>query len=403
LPENNTSIPLSKSGKIFNPKSYTGGNTAELYRGGKDLFLKLTAMIDAAKETIHFQSYILDDDETGRTVCDALKRAAQRGVKVFMILDAWGSRTLSDEFINSLAESGITFRWFGKLITKRGFHIGRRMHHKIVVCDSYASLIGGLNFANRYHGNDGKPPWLDFAVYSEGNISILLEHVCQLFWKRNLLRKPPLFTKKKTDTGPGEKNSILMRVRENDWLMRRLQVIASYRKAVSASKETLTIFGAYFQPGFRFLYRLRKAAQRGVKIRIVVPAMSDSKLGNTARHYIYSFMLRNNISIYEYKRTMLHAKVCVTDNIWSAIGSYDLNNLSAYSNVEANVEILDRSFSESFRRQLDDIIEKDCEQITLESYEKKLTFRNRVRYWVAYHTVRLMFRISILLASKTEE
>ena len=194
-----------------------------------------------------------------------------------------------------------------------------------------------------------------------------------------------------------------MRVRENDWMMRKLQVKASYRKAVAASKESLTIFGAYFQPGFRFLYRLQKAAKRGVKIKLVVPAKSDSEIGNTARHYIYSFLLRNNIALYEYTRTMLHAKVCVADNIWSAIGSYDLNNLSAYSNVEANVEILDRKFAVHFQHELDTVIEKDCEQITLEKYQKNLTLINKFRYWISYHTIRFMFRISVLLASKTEE
>ena len=395
---------MSSSGKIFSPKSYTGGNTAELIPGGKYFFGKLTDVIDSAQSTIHFQNYILDDDETGRKVCDALGRAAQRGVKVFLMLDAWGSRALSSEFVEALKESGVTFRWFGKLITRRGFHIGRRMHHKIVVCDSYSSLLGGMNIADRYHGNDSSPPWLDYAVYSEGNISILLEHICQKFWKRNPLKKRYHFVKKKIDIHKAaENNSVLMRVRENDWMLRRFQIAASYKKAVSASRESLTIFGAYFQPGFRFLYRLRKAAKRGVKIRIVVPAKSDSKIGNTARHYIYSFMLRNNIGLFEYKRTMLHAKVCVADNIWSAVGSYDLNNLSAYSNVEANIEILDRKFAEHLLTEMNTVINNDCEQITMETYRKKLTLMNRFRYWVAYHTVRLMFRVSILLASRAEE
>ncbi|MBK5285330.1 MAG: hypothetical protein JJE25_07985, partial [Bacteroidia bacterium] len=303
-----------------------------------------------------------------------------------------------------LQDSGINYRWFGKLITPRGFHIGRRMHHKIVVCDSHASLVGGINIANRYRGDDRQLPWLDYAVYSEGNISVLLEHVCQQFWKHNPLKKRFSFVKRKInvhDSSAG--NSNLMRVRENDWILRRFQIMASYRKAIAGSKDSLTIFGAYFLPGFRFLYRLRKAAQRGVKIRIVVPAHSDSAIGNTARHYIYSFLLKNNIALYEYTRTMLHAKVCVADNIWSAIGSYDLNNLSAYSNIEANVEILDSKFAIQFQSEMNSIIEKDCKQITLDSYQKQLTSISKLRHWGAYYTIRLIFRISVLLASKTEE
>ncbi|MBK5286660.1 MAG: cardiolipin synthase, partial [Bacteroidia bacterium] len=98
---------MSNARKIFSPKSYVVGNTAELIRGGKYFFLKLILVIDSAQSTIHFQNYILDDDETGRSVCDALKRAAKRGVNVFLMLDAWGSRALDENFISSLQDSGI--------------------------------------------------------------------------------------------------------------------------------------------------------------------------------------------------------------------------------------------------------------------------------------------------------
>src|ERR1041385_2450873 len=137
-------------GNLFNPNSYLGGNHARLVHSGNEFFETLVEMIDAATSVVHFQNYIMDDDETGRMVCDALKRAARRGVKVFLMLDAWGSRGLDDTFIDSLKESGIRFRWFGRLVTKHGLHIGRRMHHKIVGCDSHVSLVGGLNIENRY-------------------------------------------------------------------------------------------------------------------------------------------------------------------------------------------------------------------------------------------------------------
>src|SRR5829696_7481522 len=208
-------------GNVFNPHGYLSGNHAQLVHSGKDFFETLVRIIDAATSVIHFQSYILDNDETGKPVIEALQNAARRGVKVFLMLDAWGSRTLDDTFIESLKESGINFRWFGKLVTKHGLHIGRRMHHKIVVCDSHVSLVGGLNIANRYHGSDLFLPWLDFAVYAEGNISIALERICQKFWKWNPLKKRFQFSRKKIHAA--EKNMpVLMRVRENDWVMRKL-------------------------------------------------------------------------------------------------------------------------------------------------------------------------------------
>lgn len=389
-------------GNVFNPHSYLGGNHTRLVHSGNEFFETLVRMIDAATSVIQFQNYILDDDETGKQVSEALKRAAQRGVKVFLMLDAWGSRGLDDTFIVSLKESGIHFRWFGKLVTRHGFHIGRRMHHKIVVCDSHASLVGGLNIANRYHGNDLRPPWLDFGVYAEGNIAIVLERICQKFWKRNPLKKRIVFAKKKIH--PAEKNlPVLMRVRENDWVMRKLQVAASYKKVARLAKEELVIFSAYFLPGFRFLMRLKKAAARGVKVKIVVPASSDTTLGIKASRWIYDYLLRNKIEIYEYTRTMLHAKVCAADNQWAAIGSYDLNNLSRYSNIETDVEILDRNFASNFQKELNAIIAQQCERVVADSYMKKLTWIGRLSNWLSYQLVRFIFRLSIFLASKAEE
>ena len=389
-------------GNIFNPQGYLSGNHARLVHSGTDFFDTLVSIIDDATDVIHFHSYILDDDETGRRVIRALKHAANRGVKVFLMLDAWGSRQLDDRFINSLKESGVYFRWFGKLVTSRGFHISRRMHHKIVVCDSRIALVGGLNIANRYNSLRHRHPWLDFAVHAEGNIAIALERICQKFWKRNPLKKRYNFVKKKIHLS--EKNlPVLMRVRENDWVMRKLQVAASYKKVVAAAKEEIVILSAYFLPGFRFLLRMRKAAARGVKVKIVVPAHSDTALGVKASHYIFSSMLRHKIEIYEYTRTMLHAKVCAVDNAWAAIGSYDLNNLSRYSNIEANVEILDTDFASRFQGELNTIIKEHCRQINPDSFQKKLTLLKRFDNWLAYQLLRFLFRLSLFLASKVEE
>jgi cardiolipin synthase len=389
-------------GNIFNPHSYLSGNHVKLVHSGNNFFETLVRMIDAAESVIHFQNYIMDDDATGKQVGDALKRAAQRGVNVFLMLDAWGSRGLDDTLIESLKESGINFRWFGKLVTRHGLHIGRRMHHKIVVCDSHASLVGGVNIANRYHGNNLYPPWLDFGVYAEGNISIILERICQKFWQQNPLKKRIVFAKKKIH--PLEENlPVMMRVRENDWVMRKLQVAASYKKVARLAKEELIIFSAYFLPGFRFLMRLKKAAARGVKVKIVIPATSDTTLGIKASHWIYDYLLRNNIEVYEYTRTMLHAKVCAADNQWATIGSYDLNNLSRYSNIETNVEILDQNFASTFQAELNVIIAQYCERVVPDSYKKKLTWLGRFSNWLSYQLVRVIFRLSIFLSSKAEE
>ena len=99
----------------------------------------------------NLQIYIFEDDETGVEVATALMKAAQRGVKVYLLLDGYASQYLPDEFIVQLKEGGVQFRWFEPLFRSRHFYFGRRLHHKLIVVDTVHSLVGGVNISNRYN------------------------------------------------------------------------------------------------------------------------------------------------------------------------------------------------------------------------------------------------------------
>ena len=122
-----------KSQLITLSSGYSSNNTIELISGGAAYFEILERLIDQAKESIHLQIYIYEADETGARVTAALMRAAQRGVKVFLLLDGYASRSLPQEMIIAIRKSGIYFRWFEPLFKSSRFYVGRRMHHKIFV------------------------------------------------------------------------------------------------------------------------------------------------------------------------------------------------------------------------------------------------------------------------------
>src|SRR5262249_11928229 len=142
---------------------------------------------------IHLQVYILDDDETGQLVTNALIAAARRGVKVYVMVDGYASQGLPHEFVQTIKDSGIHFRFFSPLLKSKYFYFGRRMHHKIVVVDNECALTGGLNISNRYNDMPDQTAWLDFALYVEGTIAKDLCVLCWKSWKSfpTHMHKPP--------------------------------------------------------------------------------------------------------------------------------------------------------------------------------------------------------------------
>jgi cardiolipin synthase len=154
--------------------AYTLYNKAELVRGGRSYFSILHDMIDNARKSIQLQVYIFEEDDTGKAVASRLIKAAKRGIKVQVLLDGYASKGLSKGFKNSMRESGIRMRFFEPIFKGGNYYFGRRLHHKIVVCDGIVSLVGGINISDRYNDKPGTPAWLDWAIKVEGEASFEL-------------------------------------------------------------------------------------------------------------------------------------------------------------------------------------------------------------------------------------
>jgi cardiolipin synthase A/B len=145
-------MPLTmKSKKEQILPDYSINNKVQLVRGGKPYFELLLNLINNAAESIHLQTYIFDDDETGMLVADALKAAVRRNVSVYLLADGYASQVMSARFINELKAAGINFRFFEPFFKSRQFYFGRRLHHKIFVADARFALAGGINITNRYN------------------------------------------------------------------------------------------------------------------------------------------------------------------------------------------------------------------------------------------------------------
>ncbi len=369
-------------------RGFTENNSAELIKGGKDYFERVIKLIQGAKDTIHLQTYIFDDDETGTLVADALKEAASRKVKVYLLVDGYASQGLSKPFILELKDAGIQFRFFQPLLRSKYFYFGRRLHHKVMVIDTYDAIVGGINVANHYNDLEGEPAWLDFAVHVRGEVA---QELCVLCWKswKNFpahMGLTPCETKKMHLKLPATE-LIRVRIRRNDWVRRKNQITGTYSQLFLNAKKEVTILCSYFLPGRKIRRHILAATRRGVKIRLILAGLSDVKTAKNAERYIYAWLLRHKIKIYEYKKTILHGKMAIGDGEWMTIGSYNVNNLSAYASIELNLDLYNPSFATTAEEKLNKIIEKDCIHITAKKLEKSSNIFTRFKNWVSYHLI----------------
>jgi cardiolipin synthase A/B len=371
---------------------YSSKNKVKLIRGGRVYFELLVQLINRAEESIHLQTYIFDDDETGTLVANSLKDAAKRNVQVYLLPDGYASQTMSAYFIDELIESGIHFRFFEPLFKSRNFYCGRRLHHKVFVADSKFALVGGINIANRYNDMPGYRSWLDFALYTEGEIARDLCILCWKTWNG--------FPAKMGITSCEEKEFLVdfpkavqckLRMRRNDWVRSKNEISSTYTEMIRTARSHITIVCSYFLPGNILRNLLGDAIKRGVKVRVIIAGPSDIMLAKQAERWMYDWLLRNGIELYEYQPTILHAKIAVCDSEWLTIGSYNLNDISAYASIELNLDVCDSRFACEVEGILSEIALKDCIAITKDIYLKTNNIIKQFIQWGSYKIFRIVF------------
>ena len=379
---------------IHNPKSLDVNATRStpeqlrLIKGGKEYFDLLKELIEKAKESIYFQTYIFDEDETGTEVADALKAAARRDVTVSLLVDGYASKDLSTSFVKGLVEAGIKFEMFDPLLKSKYFYLGRRLHHKVVTIDSKFSLVGGINVSNRYNDFPDQPAWLDWAIYAKSEISEELAKICESRMQPMSIER--LVRKRRKAILKNQIGSVKVNV--NDWVRGKREITKSYMEMFGKARDRITILSAYFLPNDQFRKKLRAAARRGVKVQVILAGTSDIKVAKYAERYMYRWLLNNGIEIFEYERSVLHGKMATCDGEWITVGSYNINTISAYASIELNLAINDSVFTKRAEKQLNAIMLKDCVKITSENL-KAYGCVTKTNQRAAYYLYRVLFFI----------
>jgi cardiolipin synthase len=157
------------------------------------------------------------------------------------------------------------------------------------------------------------------------------------------------------------------------------------------AKSHIILLSAYFLPGAIGRKQIMQAARRGVAIRIIVGAVSDVAISRLAEQYMYRWLFRNKIRVFEYQDTVLHGKMAAYDGVWMTDGSYNVNQISAYASVELNMDVRNESFAAAVEQELETLIRDHCKEIIPAEYFKKTGPWRQFLQWGSYEIVRLLF------------
>jgi cardiolipin synthase len=209
----------------------------------------------------------------------------------------------------------------------------------MLVVDGERCIVGGINLSARFIDPPNQCPWLDYAIFLEGPVVKEIQYKAQ----RHFFKYFKTFRPQKINYHHLEFDPEIVPV-INDWLYRKQEVYREYLKAILNAKEEITLIASYFLPNKKLLNRLKKQAKKGVRINIIMGHNSDHFFDIWPRKYFYNWFHKNNIHIYEWNQSIVHAKLTLIDNRWCSVGSYNFNALSDYGNSELNLNITEKGF-----------------------------------------------------------
>ncbi len=380
----------------------TKNNHVDFFQEGDDYYNRYIDLIQNAKRSIHLQTYIFESDKFGQRVHTELIAAAKRNIKVYVLADTVGSNNLSHEASLQLQEAGVHFCRFNGVQFKWLYQWGRRLHHKVLLIDHQKAFIGGINVTSAWYDDQTLLPQLDFAVYIEGPVTYGLTRYCQLIFKKAGQNKINFEIPKESDCLVHPQGHEL-KISINDWVFRRWQITRQYSRLTRVANSEITIINSYFFPRRKFMKQLAQAAKRGVRVRLILPRISDWPSYVLASQYLYSYFLKNGIEIYEWKKSILHGKLATIDGQWSTVGSFNLNYTSYQQNLEMNVDISSQHFTKNISKQIEDIITKGSEKINAMEFVENVSFKLKFQRFFFYIILSLVANFSIGLIFQEDE
>lgn len=373
--------------------------------------------IDAARVSVSLETYIFSSGALGERFREALVRAAERGVRVRVLVDALGSYLLSSGFWEPLRIAGGEVRWFNPLSWNR---MGIRDHRKALVCDELVAFIGGFNIAPEYDGDGVSRGWCDVGMRLEGPLAISLARAFDEMFERSDFKvrrfvklcqakakkvvsvfrpgEAPIVGNPEEHKPLGANKVIASGPREQLLLsgpgMGRNPLKAALRKDLARAVSVQIMVG-YFLPTWRIRRQLIQIARRGGRVQLLLAGRSDVMVSQLAARSLYRRLLKAGVEIFEYQPQVLHAKLLIIDEV-VYVGSANLDPRSLNINYELMVRFEKRAMAERAREFFSSNLQY-CRRITLEEWRKTRSVWQRLKQRWAYF---LLVRVDPYIAER---
>ncbi|MCB9227779.1 MAG: cardiolipin synthase [Chitinophagales bacterium] len=324
----------------------TKHNEVQLLVNGEEKYPELLSSLKNAKNHIHIEYYIYDNDTIGNEIADILIAKAKEGLEVRMIYDDFGSNKIRRKFVKRLKENGVeVYPFFKILFINFANRLNYRNHRKIVVIDGHIGFVGGINIADNYDNTRNNSYWRDTHLKIVGESVSFLQSIFIADWNfcsgKKIEIKNEYFNlsedKSKQETwtqivpsGPDSENPA---------------IYYTYLQALHIAQEKILITTPYFIPSVDFIAALKMAVLRGVEVILLIPGKGDSLFVNIASQSFYEDLLKNGIKIFRYKKGFVHAKTMVVDDVLSLVGTANLDNRSFNLNFEINALVYNKDFA----------------------------------------------------------
>ena len=370
---------------------YTAGHQLRLLNGAQAFFDALVGDIDAATYEVRLETYIFHVFGSGERVAQALANAAQRGVQVYLAMDGVGTPTLPEPWPQRFDAAGAHWLIFAPLGTFGLLRPSRwrRLHRKLCVVDGKLAYCGGINILDDWwdpHYGPLEAPRFDFTVRITGPL-VREAHaaMAQFWWRRQMVRSAqqvdlagawqalqqavhddPLTGQLRTQ-GRGALAQLVLR----DNVRFRARIERAYSHALGEARKDIILANAYFLPSRKIRRSLVNAAQRGVRVRLLLQGRYDYFMSYHGTRALYGVLLAGGVEIYEYQSSFLHAKVAVVDGRWATVGSSNIDPLSLLLAREANVVVNDAAFAATLSAALEQALERHAERLDPQQHAQR--------------------------------
>jgi cardiolipin synthase len=330
----------------------TTGNTVTLLINGEEKFPDVFRALDSAKRHIHLEYFIYENDIIGNMIKDILIRKVSEGVKVRIIYDDFGSRSIRKRLVKELRQGGVEAYPFNKVrLLLFANRINYRNHRKIIIVDGKTGFTGGINISDLYINNQNKKNkyfWRDTHLRIDGPGTLYLQNIFLCDWNfcsgQKLEPDASFF-----DAVPQPGSNVSVQIAASGPDSPNSTIMLSLLKAISIAKEEILITTPYFIPGGSIIDGLKMASLGGVSVKLLVPGISDSLIVNAAARSYYGELLNSGAEIYLYRKGFVHSKTVVIDKSFSVVGTANMNHRSFNLDFEVNANIFSGVFAKKMR------------------------------------------------------